>query len=72
MNGLEKEYQGELKCEILDASTPESKAQIDSYGFGTHGLVVFDGKGNLKQKIDGHKMSEKEIRSAVNMAMTGG
>lgn len=71
MNGLEEQYTGTLECEILDATTEESKAQIKAYGFGNHGLVIFDGEGNLQKKMDGHKMQEPQIRQALQEVMGG-
>ena len=71
VNGLEEEYQGTLECEILDATTSDSKAQIQAYGFGNHGLVIFDAQGNVEKKMDGHLMTEPEIRQAVQEVMEG-
>lgn len=71
MNGLENEYKGNLECEILDATTPESVEQIKAYGFGNHGLVIFDGEGNVKKKMDGHFMQEPQIRQALKEVMGG-
>ncbi|MCK6622282.1 MAG: hypothetical protein HUU32_06500 [Calditrichaceae bacterium] len=69
MNGLETEYNGALKCEIKDGTTPESKAEIRQLGFKTHGLVVYDLAGNIKAKLDGHQLSEEEIREALGKAL---
>jgi hypothetical protein len=69
VNGLEKKHHGALQCEVLDATTPENKAQIHEYGFGSHGLVIFDAQGNLKKKLDGHLMREPEINQALAEVM---
>jgi len=71
VNGLEKEFEGALECEILDAFTPENKEQIKAYGFGSHGLVIFDAEGNVKKKLDGHLMRDPEIRAALKEVMGG-
>ncbi len=71
VNGLETEYKGNLECEILDATTPESVEQIKGYGFGNHGLVIFDGEGNVQKKMDGHMMQEPQIRQALKEVMGG-
>ena len=71
MNGLEEEYAGVLECEVLDATTAENKAKIQSYGFGTHGMVFFDENGSLAKKLDGHKMQEPLIRTALKEVMGG-
>ncbi|NIV91226.1 hypothetical protein GWN42_00100 [candidate division KSB1 bacterium] len=69
MNGLEQEYAGVLECEIRDATTPESKEQIQSYGFDTHGMVLMDENGNVQKKMDGHLMKEPAIRAALREVM---
>jgi hypothetical protein len=69
VNGLEEEYQGALACVILDATTPEGEAQIKAYGFGSHGMVIFDASGNVQKKLDGHYLSEATIREAVQEVM---
>ncbi len=69
MRGLEKEYQGALKCEVLDATTSDNKTQIQSYGFGSHGMVIFDAQGEVQKKLDGHLMREPEIRQALQEVM---
>jgi hypothetical protein len=69
VNGLEDEYNGALKCDVRDAMSAESKAEIQQLGFKTHGLVIYDTAGNIKAKLDGHRLSEKEIRDAVQMAL---
>jgi len=71
VHGLEKEYSGKLTSEILDATTPENKAKIQSYGFGTHGMVIFDDHGIEQNKLDGHLMQETVIRQAVKEVMGG-
>ena len=71
VNGLEEQYTGKLECEILDATTDESKAQIKAYGFGNHGMVIFDGEGNVQKKMDGHLMQEPKIRQALQEVMGG-
>lgn len=72
VNGLEKEFEGALECEILDAFTPENKKQIKAYGFGSHGLVIFDAEGNIKKKLDGHNLHDPQIRAALKEVMGGG
>lgn len=70
MNGLEKEYEGQLTCEIKDATDDAGKAAVKALGFKNHGLVIYDAKTeNLLSKIDGHIISEEEIRKAVTSAL---
>lgn len=69
MNGLEAEYQGALKCDVRNARSPQGQAEIKALGFQTHGLAIYDAAGNLKTKLDGHQLSEEEIRAAVKLVM---
>ena len=69
VHGLEQEYNGILDCDIQDATTEESRARIQGYGFANHGLVVFDRSGTLRAKLDGHMLGEKEIRAAIEIAL---
>ena len=71
MNGLEKEYEGKLECEILDATTTEGIQKVKGYGFGDHGMVIFDGLGTVQKKLDGHLMKEPVIRQALEEVMAG-
>lgn len=71
MNGLKNEYQGALQCDVLDATTAESKARIKEYGFDHHGLVILDGKDVVQVKMNGHAMTEAEIRAALKGVMGG-
>ena len=72
MNGLEIEFEGALKCEILDVFEPENQNKIKAYGFGSHGMVIFDPKGNIKKKLDGHILDEPQIRAALKEVMKVG
>lgn len=65
VNGLEDEYNGTLKVEELPTTNPESKKLITQYQLTTHGMLIFDEKGNLVKKLDGHFLEESEIRTAV-------
>ena len=70
MHGLEREYDGEVGTEILDATTAENKAKIQGeFGFKTHGLVIYGGEGTLLQKLDGHLLKEPEIRGALESVL---
>ena len=66
VNGLEETNKGVLACEIRNAMDEKGKVEIAELGFKTHGMVFYDPDGNILKKIDGHKMTEEEIDSAVN------
>lgn len=69
MNGLEKEYNGALKVNILPTTAEESQKQIASHGFQSHGMLIFDANKKLLTKMDGHFLKESQIREAVKTAI---
>ena len=72
MHGLENEFKDRIGVEILDATTPENKQKIQNeFGFKSHGLVIYDGSGELSQKLDGHLLKEPAIREALEGVLSG-
>jgi hypothetical protein len=73
VNGLktESQYEGALQFEVLDATTEESKAKVKEYGFDHHGLVIFDDQNVVKVRMNGHAMTDAEIRAALKDVMGG-
>lgn len=65
MNGLEKEYNGALIVDEMATTNPKSKEMIKEYNLTTHGMLIFNEKNELKEKLDGHFLDESEIREAV-------
>ena len=57
--------------DVFDAPTEESKIKIDEYGFGDHGLVMFDSDGTVQKNMDGHDWTEAQIRDALKDVMGG-
>ena len=47
--------------------TAESAADLELYGFTElkHGLVVFDGEGEVAVKIPGHQFGREEIEAGL-------
>lgn len=72
MNGLDHEFKDRVQVSIEDATTPENVARIkNEFGFRNHGLVIYDKQGHIAQKLDGHLLSEPQIRSALDAVLTG-
>ena len=71
MDGLAEEYKGVLRCDVLDATIAESKARIKEYGFDNHGLVIFDDQNVVQVKMNGHYMTDAEVREALATVMGG-
>lgn len=72
MNGLESEYKDRVTVSIEDATSAQNAARIkNEFGFRNHGLVIYDRQGQIGQKLDGHLLSEPQIRSALESVLSG-
>ena len=70
VHGLEREYGDRVGATIENATKPENAARIQNeFGFKSHGLVIYDKSGVLKEKLDGHLLKEPEIRSALDRVL---
>ena len=59
-------FLGGITMLVVDATTAESKQKIAEYGFENHGLVIFDSERRVRKKMDGHKWTEPQIRTALS------
>jgi hypothetical protein len=41
----------------------------EAYGFSSHGLVIQNGAGDVVAKLDGHMLTEPQIREALDGAL---
>ena len=65
MSGLEKEFPGKVVARNVDATTPESKKEIEKLGFETHGLVIRSAKKDVLFKQPDHKVKMDEVRKEL-------
>ena len=65
MSGLEKEFNGRVKGQNVDATTPESKKVIKELGFETHGLVIRSADGKVLWKQKDHDAQVDDLRSKL-------
>ena len=65
MSGLEKEFNGRVKGQNVDATTPESRKAIKDLGFETHGLVIRSPEGKVLWKQKDHDVQMDDVRSAL-------
>ena len=65
MSGLEKEFDGRVKGQNVDATTPESKKVIKELGFENHGLVIRSAEGKVLWKQKDHDVNMDDVRSAL-------
>jgi hypothetical protein len=65
VSGLEKEFNGRVKGQNVDATTPDSKKVIKDLGFQTHGLVIRSPEGKVLWMQKDHDVQMDDIRSAL-------
>jgi hypothetical protein len=65
VSGLEKEFNGRVKGQNVDATTPESKKVIKDLGFETHGLVIRSPEGKVLWKQKDHDVQIDDVRSKL-------
>jgi hypothetical protein len=63
VSGLEKEFNGRVKGQNVDATTPESKKVIKDLGFETHGLVIRSADGKVLWKQKDHDVQVDDVRN---------
>ena len=65
MSGLEKEFEGRVKAQNVDATTPENKKVVKDLGFQTHGLVIRSADGKVLWKQADHEVKMDDVRKAI-------
>ena len=72
MNGLGNEYKDRVRVSIEDATSAQNAPRVkNEFGFRSHGLVIYDKQGQIAQKLDGHMLSEPQIRGALESVLSG-
>lgn len=62
MSGLAQEYEGRVRGQNLDATTPENKKIVQSLGFENHGLVIRSADGKVLWKQPDHEVQMEDVR----------
>jgi hypothetical protein len=65
VSGLEQEFPGRVKAQNVDATTPESKKEVQALGFENHGLVIKSADGKVLWKEADHKVKIEDVRAAL-------
>ena len=65
MSGLESEFPGRVKAQNVDATTPESKKDVEALGFQNHGLVIRSADGKVLWKQADHHVKIEDVRKAL-------
>jgi hypothetical protein len=70
VHGLEREYGDRVSATIENATKPANAERLrNEFGFRSHGLVIYDKSGQVREKLDGHLLKEPEIRSALERVL---
>jgi hypothetical protein len=65
VSGLEKEFDGRVKGQNVDATTPEAKKAVKELGFETHGLVIRSAEGKVLWKQKDHDVQMDDVRAKL-------
>ena len=65
MSGLEKEFEGRVRGQNVDATTPESKKVVKELGFETHGVAIRSPEGSVLWKQADHEVKMDDVRKAL-------
>ena len=65
VSGFEVEFDGKVIGENVDATTPESKREVEKHGFGNHGIVVRSGKGDVVFTQPDHEVVVDDVRAKL-------
>jgi len=66
VSGLDKEYQGKVHGQNLDATTDENEKVCKELGFSSHGLVIRSADGKVLWKQADHKVKMDDVRKELN------
>ena len=70
MNGLAKRYVGRVNAEIIPVNAPGAAERLERYGFIRFGMLLADAKDEVLWQKEGHKMTESEIHSQIDDALS--
>ena len=62
---LEKDFEGKVTVESLDATSPEGTTMAKRLGFKEHGLVIRDHRGAVLWKGTDHKLQMDDVREEI-------
>jgi hypothetical protein len=65
VSGLEQEYNGRVRSQNLDATTPENERIVRELGFSSHGLVIRSPEGKVLWKQADHGVKMEEVRGEI-------
>jgi hypothetical protein len=66
VSGLDKEYEGKVHGQNLDATTEENAKIVKELGFSSHGLVVRSADGKVLWKQSDHNVKIEDLRKELD------
>ena len=69
---LEEEFPDQIHAHNVDATTPESKAVVETLGFGNHGMVIRSSAGETLWSQPDHEVDMSQVRTALQDLLQDG
>ena len=70
VSGFATEFGSQIRVRTLECDTPEGKAAAKKFGFLSHGLVIYDLRGELLFVRRDHMVSPDEVHAVLAKAVT--
>lgn len=61
VSGFEKEFGKRVRVRTMECDSPEGKAAAQRYGFQSHGIVIFDPRGQVAFMRRDHLVNATEV-----------
>ena len=71
MSDLRAEYEGRVVFVVVEPEQALAGDDVARYDLGTHGLVAFDGDGQVVTTIAGHDFGREEIEAVIDQVLGG-
>ena len=68
---LAQEFPDKVAPQNVDATVEPGKAEVRSFGFKNHGLVIHDASGTQLFKQADHTVKIEDVRAAIQKALSG-
>lgn len=69
VTGFPSEFGDRVRVRTIECDTPAGKAAAKKYGFQSHGLVIFDRRGELLFVRRDHRVDSREVHAVLARAL---
>ena len=69
VNGLAKEYEGQMQFAVEDGTTDANLARIEKYGLEVHGMVITDKDDKVIWSESSHNQKRDKVKAAIDKAL---